>query len=102
MLYTINFYNVYVCACEYTQLLSHVQLFATPWTAARQAPVSMEFSRQEYQIGLPFPMPGDLLDPGIQPASLMSPALADRYFTTVPPEKPKLMQCCISVISQQN
>ena len=102
MLYTINFYNVYVCVCEYNQLLSHVQLFATPWTTAPQAPVSVEFSRQEYQIGLPFPMPGDLFDPGIQHASLVFPALADRYFTTVPHEKPKLMQCCISVISQQN
>ena len=43
--------------------------FATPWTVARQAPLSVEFSRQEYWSGLPFPSPGDLPDPGIKPAS---------------------------------
>ena len=50
--------------------LSHVQLFATPWTVAHQAPLSLEFSRQEYWSGLPFPSPGDLPDPGIEPGSL--------------------------------
>ena len=49
---------------------------------ARQAPQSVEFSRQEYWNGLPFPSPGDLPDPGIKPLSLMSPALAGRLFTT--------------------
>ena len=49
------------------KLLSHVRLFATPWTVAYQAPPSMEFSRQEYWSGLPFPSPGDLPDPGIEP-----------------------------------
>ena len=49
--------------------LSHVKLFAVPWTVACQAPLSMEFSRQEYWNGLPFPFPGDLPDPGIEPAS---------------------------------
>ena len=49
--------------------LSCVGLFATPWTIAHQAPVSMEFSRQEYWSGLPFPSPGDLPDPGIEPGS---------------------------------
>ena len=53
--------------------LSRVRLFATPWTAAYQAPPSMGFSRQEYWSGLPFPSPGDLL---------MSPALAEVFFTT--------------------
>ena len=48
--------------------LSCVQLFATPWTVAYQAPLSMEFSRQEYWSGLPFPLPGDLPDPGIEPS----------------------------------
>ena len=48
---------------------------ATPWTVACQAPPSMGFSRQEYWSGLPFPSPGDLLDSGIKPASVMSPAL---------------------------
>ena len=63
-------------------MLSHVKLFRTPWTVAYQAPLSMQFSRQEYWIGLPFPSPGDLPDPGMKPASLVSPALADGFFTT--------------------
>ena len=50
--------------------LSHAQLFATPWTAAYQVPPSKGFSRQEYWRGLPFPSPGDLPDPGIEPGSL--------------------------------
>ena len=49
--------------------LSHVPLFVTPWTEAHQTPLSMEFSRQEYWSGLPFPSPGDLSDPGIKPKS---------------------------------
>ena len=53
---------------------------ATSLTIARQAPLSMEFSRQEYWSGLPFPSPGDLPNPGIKTASLVSLALADRYF----------------------
>ena len=48
---------------------SHVQLFSTPWTVAHQAPLSMEFSRQQYWSGLPFPPPGDLPDPGIEARS---------------------------------
>ena len=63
-----------ICA----QSFSRVRLFATPWTAAHQAPLSMELSRQEYWSGLPFPPPEDLPDPGINPAS---PALAGRFFT---------------------
>ena len=53
-----------------------------PWTVAQQTPLSMEFSRQEYWNGLPFPPLGDLPDPGIKPASLASPALAGGFFTT--------------------
>ena len=49
--------------------LSRVQLFVIPYTVAHQAPLSMEFSRQEYWSGLPFPSPGDLPDPGIEPGS---------------------------------
>ena len=49
--------------------LSRIQLFATPWTVAYQAPQSMGFSRQEYWSALPFPSPGDLPDPGIEPGS---------------------------------
>ena len=51
------------------KMLSRVQLFATPWTVAHQAPPSMEFSRQEYWSGLPFPSPGDLPNPGIEAES---------------------------------
>ena len=65
----------------HTQLLSHVQLFVTPWTVDHQAPLSMEFSRQEYWSGLPFPTPGDLQVPGIKPTSFLSLALAGRFFT---------------------
>ena len=60
----------------------------TPWTIARQAPLSMGFSRQEYWNGLPFLSPGDLPDPGIKPASPESPALVGRLFTTESPGKP--------------
>ena len=49
--------------------LSHDPFFATPWTVAHQAPLSMGFSRQEYWSWLPFPSPGDLPDPGIEPGS---------------------------------
>ena len=49
--------------------LSHALLFATPWTAVHQAPLSMGFSRQGYRSGLPFPSPGDLTNPGIEPGS---------------------------------
>ena len=69
-------------------MLSHAQLFVTPWTVASQVPLSTEFSRQEYWSGLPFPPPGDLPHPGIEPLSLAFPALASRFFTTVPPRKP--------------
>ena len=62
---------------------SCVQLFATPWTTAHQAPLSMGFSWQEYWSGLLLcPLPGDLSDPEIELASLTSPALAGRFFTT--------------------
>ena len=77
---TFGFLGVFVCTC--------VQLFATPWTVARQAPLSVGFSSQEYWSGLLFPPPGDLPDPGIEPVSLVSPALAGRFFTTEPPGKP--------------
>ena len=66
------------------QSLSHVRLFAIPWTAVPQAPLSMEFSRQEYWSGLPYPTPRDLPDPGIKPTCPASPALADRFSTTKP------------------
>ena len=59
------------------------------WTVARQAPLSMGFSRQEYWSGLPCPPPGDLPNLGTEPGSPVSPALADRFFLPlVPPGKP--------------
>ena len=61
---------------------SHVQLLVTLWTVACQAPLFIGLSRQEYWSGLLFPSPGDLPDPGIEPASLTSPALAGQFFTT--------------------
>ena len=69
--------GVYVLSC-----FSRVQLFVTLRTVARQVPLSMEFSRQEYWSGLPCPPPGDLPEPGIEPTSLMSPALAGGFFIT--------------------
>ena len=82
---------------------SHVQLFATLWTVARQAPLSRGVSREEYCNGLPCPPPGDLPDPGIEPASLTSPALAGGFFTTsatweapfpsIPPNNSKMASC---------
>ena len=69
------------------KLLSHVQLFETSWTVACQAPPSMEFSRQEYWSGLPFPSPGDLADPGIEP---WSPALQADSLPSEPSGKPTI------------
>ena len=58
-------------------LLSHVQIFATPWTVAHQAPLSMGFPKQDYWSVLPFPSPGDLPDPGVKPESPWSTALQE-------------------------
>ena len=68
--------------------LSPVQLFATLWTVAHQASLSMRFSRQEYWSGLPVPSPGDLPDPGIEPRS---PALQADALTSEPPGKPSII-----------
>ena len=80
---------VCVCVCVCARTLSHVLLFVTPWTVDCQAPLFMEFYRQEHWSGLPFPPPGDLPNLGIEPTSLVSPALAGGFFTTSPPAK-----CC--------
>ena len=69
---------VHMCAC--VCVLGHISLFETPWTIAHQAPLSMGFSRQEEMA---FPSLRDLPDPGIEPTFLESPALADRFFTTI-------------------
>ena len=73
----IDLVHVCVLSC-----FSHVQFFAILYTITHQALLSMEFSRQEYWSRLLCPSPGDLPDPGIEPASLLSPALAGRFFTT--------------------
>ena len=71
----------------HAQSFNRAGLFCDPWTVAHLAPLSMGFSRQEYWSGLPFPPPGDLLNTGIKPVSLISPASAGRFFTTEPPGK---------------
>ena len=72
---------LYVC-CAVLSCFSAVWLSATPWTVARQASLSMGFSRQECWSRLPCPPPEDLPDPDVEPRSLMSPALAGGFFTT--------------------
>ena len=72
----------------YVKSLQSCLTLATLWIVACQAPLSMGFFRQEYWSGLPCSPPGDLPYPGIEPVSLMSPALAGRFFKLVPPEKP--------------
>ena len=64
-----------------------------PWTVAHQAPLSMGFFRQEYWSELPFPSLRDFLDPGMEPASPVSPALAGGFFITEPPESTALKNC---------
>ena len=68
---------MYACVCSVVS-----QFFVIPWTVARQAPLSIEFLRQENLSGLPFPSPGDLLNPGIEPTS---PEFTGGFFTTVLP-----------------
>ena len=78
---------VCVCVCVCVSVSHSVMPdSSTIWTVAHQAPLSMGFPKQEYWSGLPFPLPGGLPDPGIEPVSL---ALADGFFTTEPPRKPK-------------
>ena len=86
----MNFVNAVVCVMTYLLLLlspfTCVRLFATPWTVAHEAPLSMGFSRQEYWSGLSFPPPGDLSDPGIK---LPSPTLLADSLPSESPGKPK-------------
>ena len=95
------FFLIKVC-CVCAQLLSHVWLFVAPWTVAHQsmAPLSMEFSRQEYWSGLPSPAPRYIPNPGIEPASLAAPALAGRFFTSEPPGKPLLKYSWFTMLCQ--
>ena len=73
-----------------------LRLFVTSCSVAHQAPLSKEFSRQEDRSGLPFPPLGDLPDPGVKPTSLVSSALADRFFTSEPPGKPMMRYCLVA------
>ena len=83
ILYTVKTdfsWNSFVmCKCACAQSLSFVWPFTTPWIVACEVPLSMEFPRQEYWNGLPFPTPGNLPNPGTEPTS---PALEGRFFTT--------------------
>ena len=79
-----GFLAVVSAALWAVRVLRRVRLFATPWTVARQAPPSMGFSRQEHRSGLPFPPPGDLPDPVIEPASPVSPALQEDSLSAEP------------------
>ena len=74
------------CTVEtaYMCLLSNVRLFSTPWTVPSEAPLSMEFFRQEYWSGLPFTPPENLPHPGIEPESPVSPVLVGTFFTMAP------------------
>ena len=69
--------------CMQAKLLQSHPAFWDSWTVARQPPLSMGFSRQEYWSGFPFPTPGHLPDPGIELESLVSPALTDWFLTTI-------------------
>ena len=84
LLFHVWFGSLHTCLLS-LQLCSTV---GTLWMVAHQAPPFIRFSRQEYWSGLPFPSPGDLPDPGIEPTSPVFPALAGRFFTTAPPGKP--------------
>ena len=75
-------HNIVKIYHEKVKSLSRVRFFVTPWTVDSQAPLSMEYSRQEYWSGLLFPTPGDLPEPGIEPTSPPSPAWAGRFLPT--------------------
>ena len=96
---SVHCIGVGICSWCYLMLhvcvrshFSRVWLFAIPWTVARQAPLSMGFSRQEYCGGLPCPPPGDLPDPGIEPASPASPALQVNFYHWATSSKTLCMQ----------
>ena len=74
-------------ACVHAQSLSGIRLFVTPWTVILPASLSMGISRQEYWSGLTFPSPQNLPDPGTEPTSPESPALASGFFTIESPGK---------------
>ena len=75
------------CVCVCVCVCSVMSDSVTPWSVAHQIPLSVEFSRQEYWSGLPFPPTEDLLDTGVESMSPESPALGGGFFTTAPPGK---------------
>ena len=77
--------HTYICVCVCVLVTQSCLTLCDPWTVTCQAPVSTGFPRQKYWSGLPFPTPGDLPNPGIEPKS---PALVGRFFPTMPPGKP--------------
>ena len=89
----VNIYTTYCC------LVAKSCLTVTPWTVTHQAPLSMEFSRQEYWNGLPSPLPRDLPDPGIKHTS---PAVAGGFFATEPPGKPYIQHILMALKSDKN
>ena len=86
----------YIVLLSLVKSLSRVRLFGTPWTVDHQAPLSMGFSRQEYRSGLPFPSPGDLPDPGIEPGS---PTLKADALPSEPPGKMGMVNSLIRLCS---
>ena len=94
--FTSSHWEDCICICTCTYLLSHVQLFATPWTVAYQAPLSTGFSRQEYWNGLLFLSLGDLPNPAIEPGS---PALQVGSFRSEAPRKPSMYMCVCVYLS---
>ena len=75
-------------------VLRHVLLFATLWTVAHQAPLSMGFPGKNTRVGCHFPLQGNLPNPGTEPRPPVSPALAGGFFTSEPPGKPWLRERC--------
>ena len=80
-MFSLSAHNYAIRCMLACQIACRVQLFATLWAVAYQAPLSMGFSRQEHWGGLSRPLPRDLPNPGIEPMSLISPALAGMFFT---------------------
>ena len=84
-LFCVGYFYSFTLVFGIVCVLSHLVMSDSSWPhkiVAHQAPLSMEFSKQEYWGGLPFPSPGDLPEPGIEPESPVTPALVGRFFTT--------------------
>ena len=97
ILYQLSYQGSHSVQFSSVQSLSRVRLCATPWTVAHQVPLSMGFSRQEYWSGVPFPFPGDLPDPGIEPGS---PPLQADSLPSEPLGKPPLAHILLEIQTQ--